>query len=175
MTEQSDMISDVIDNLRRTIQALNESYKIIEKETGLTNHQLWAVKIIADTAPIKVSELAKGMFLHPATIVGIVDRLEAKGLVVRTRSKEDRRVVKLDLTPQGMDLIANAPEAAQVKLIKGLEALPKKNLLQVVEGMERVVSILGVEECIPQLMLAQDLNMPVSKLPPDAAATPRME
>jgi DNA-binding MarR family transcriptional regulator len=162
MTNQGDTISEVIDNLRRTVQALNESYKAAEKKTGLTSPQLWAVKLIASAAPIKVSELAKGMFLHPATVVGIVDRLEAKELVVRTRSTEDRRVVELDLTPQGKKLVANAPEAAQIMLVKGLEALSPKNLQLVAAGMEQLVGILGAEDRVPQLLFSQDMNMPVS-------------
>lgn len=163
MTEQGETISKVIDNLRRAIQALNESYKATEKETGLTSAQLWAIKLIAAAAPIKVSVLARGMFLHPATIVGIIDRLEAKGLVVRTRSTEDRRVVELDLTNQGQELVAHAPEAAQIKLVKGLEALPKKSLQQVAAGMKQLVGILGAEENIPQLLFSQDMNMPTGK------------
>ncbi|MBC7961965.1 MAG: MarR family transcriptional regulator [Steroidobacteraceae bacterium] len=161
MIEQGNTVSQVIDNLRRTIQALNESYKSIEQDTGLTSPQLWAVKLVASAAPLKVSELAKGMFLHPATVVGIIDRLEAKGLVVRTRSTEDRRVVELDLTPAGRELVAKAPEAAQVMLVRGLETLPKKSLQQVAAGMEQLVRILGAEDRVPQLLFSQDMNMPV--------------
>lgn len=175
MTEQGDAVSQVIDNLRRTIQALNESYKSTEQETGLTSPQLWAVKLIANAAPIKVSELARGMFLHPATIVGIIDRLEAKGLVVRTRSTEDRRVVELDLTSTGRELVANAPEAAQVMLVKGLEALPEKSLQQVAAGMEQLVRILGAEGRVPQLLFSQDMNMPVRQKNLDRPANSTME
>ena len=175
MNRQNDTISEIIDNLRRTVQALNEFYKAAEKETGLTNPQLWAVKLIAAAAPIKVSELAKGMFLHPATVVGIIDRLEAKGLVVRTRSKEDRRAVELTLTPQGQELVANTPEAAQIMLVKGLKALPPENLLQVAAGMEQLVAVLGAEERVPQLLFSQDMNMPVSHKNLDRAATTTTE
>lgn len=165
MGDQDDTISGVIDNLRRTIQALNESYKVTEMETGLTSPQLWAVNLIAGAAPIKVSELARGMFLHPATIVGIIDRLEAKGLVLRTRSTEDRRVVELELTPLGRELVANAPEAAQVRLVKGLETLPKQSLSQVAKGMKHMVAILGAQGRVPQLLFSQDMNMPASQKP----------
>lgn len=175
MTGQDDTIPGVIDNLRRTIQALNESYKATEKETGLTSPQLWAIKLIANAAPIKVSELARGMFLHPATIVGIIDRLEAKGLVMRTRSTEDRRVVDLDLTPLGRELVAHAPEAAQVRLVKGLEALPEKSLQHVAEGMKQLVGILGAEEYVPQLLFSQDMNMPASSKSPELPANTTKE
>lgn len=161
MTDKGEKVSEVIDNLRRTIQALNEHYKSAERESGMTSPQLWAIKLIADAAPIKVSELARRMILHPATVVGIVDRLEAKELVLRTRSTEDRRVVELDLTPHGREFVARAPEPAQDMLIKGLEALPEKRLQLVADGMAQLVRILGAEEREPQLLFSQDVNMPV--------------
>src|SRR3974390_3278726 len=98
MGNNADEISEVIDNLRRSIKAINEYSRNAEKETGLTGPQLWAIKLVAGNAPIKVSDLARHMYLHPATVVGILDRLESKGLVQRTRSTEDRRVVEIDLT-----------------------------------------------------------------------------
>lgn len=161
MTVKGEKVSEVIDNLRRTIQALNEHYKTAERESGMTSPQLWAIKLIAAGAPIKVSELARRMILHPATVVGIVDRLEIKGLVVRTRSTEDRRVVELDLTPKGREFVAKAPEPAQDMLIKGLEALSEKRLQLVADGMAQLVRILGAEEREPQLLFSQDVNMPV--------------
>lgn len=71
-------ITDTIDNLRRIYFAINEYSKSAERTTGLTGPQLWALKIIDHKAPIMVSELAHKMFLRPATVVGIIDRLEKK-------------------------------------------------------------------------------------------------
>ncbi len=70
MGNSAETISEVIDNLRRAIKAINEYSKSAEKETGLTGHQLWAIKLVAGNAPIKVSDLARQMYLHPATVVG---------------------------------------------------------------------------------------------------------
>lgn len=157
--DENNTIAEIIDNLRRTIQALNEHYKNAERGTGLTSPQLWAIKLIAAASPIKVSELARRMFLHPATIVGILDRLEAKGLVARTRSTEDRRVVELDLTAQGREFVARAPEPAQDLLLKGLEALPAKQLHLVADGMDQLVRILGAEKREPQLLFSQEVSL----------------
>ena len=105
MTETARMVADIIDNLRRVFQVIHEQSKKIERETSLTGPQLWAIKVIAESAPIKVSDLARRMYLHPATVVGILDRLEGRGLVTRKRSREDRRVVEIDLTAQGRFLV----------------------------------------------------------------------
>ena len=163
MPIKSKLVADMIDNIRRVFQAVNEYSKKAERETGLTSPQLWAIKVIAEGAPIKVSELARRMYLHPATVVGILDRLETRELVLRTRSKEDRRVVEIDLTEQGRDLLTQSPEVAQGLLVKGLETLPKEKLFQLDEGLKSLVKILGAQEIPPKLLLSPEVNLPKRK------------
>lgn len=163
MENTAETISEAIDNLRRAIMAINDYSKKAEKETGLTGPQLWAIKIVAKSAPIKVSEVARQMYLHPATVVGILDRLESKGLVQRTRSTEDRRVVEIDLTEQGRVVIDKAPEVAQGMLVKGLEALSKTSLFHVSKGMREIVRILGAEDLPPQLLFSHEVNAPLKQ------------
>jgi len=160
VTKKSKVVADIIDNLRRVFQVVNEQSKKVERETGLTGPQLWAIKVIAEAAPIKVSELARRMYLHPATVVGILDRLEGRGLASRTRSQEDRRVVEIELTGQGKELVAKAPEVAQGLLVKGLEPLPAEKLLFIADGLEQLVRILGAQEIPPKLILSPEVNIP---------------
>ena len=150
MRKKAQDISEVIDNLRRIFQAVTECSKAAERETELTGPQLWALKLLAQAAPMRVSELARQMYLRPATVVGILDRLEAKNLVTRVRSREDRRAVNLHLTETGQAVVANAPEVAQVMLVNGLEALSDQQFSHVLEGMQHMVRILGAEQLIPQ-------------------------
>lgn len=154
------LVAGIIDNLRRVFQVVNEQSKKAEHETGLTGPQLWAIKNIAESAPIKVSDLARKMYLHPATVVGIIDRLELRGLVERTRSTTDRRVVEIALTDLGKQKVAQSPEVAQGLLVKGLEALPDKKLSSISGGLEQLVKILGAQEIPPQLILSPEVNLP---------------
>lgn len=147
---RSEEIPEVIDNLRRIFQAVGECSLSAERETELTGPQLWALKILARHAPLRVSELARQMYLRPATVVGILDRLETKGLVTRTRSQKDRRAVDVELTEVGTVLVAQAPEVAQVMLVNGLSALAEEEFDRVLEGMRHMVKILGAEHLIPQ-------------------------
>ena len=141
---------EIIDNLRRVFQAINEYSRNAEKTTGLTGPQLWALKILDNTSPIRVSELAQRMYLRPATVVGILDRLEMKGLISRTRSMDDRRAVDLYLTEMGKQLADKAPEVAQAMLMKGLDELTEEQFSTVEEGMKLMVRMLGAEQLTPQ-------------------------
>ncbi len=160
MAEKTKLVADIIDNLRRVFQAVNEQSKRVERETGLTGPQLWAIKMISEAAPLNVSELARRMYLHPATVVGILDRLEGRGLVSRTRSTRDRRVVEIELTAQGQDLVAKSPEVAQGLLVKGLEPLSEDKLHHIDDGLDQLVRILGAQETPPQLILSPEVNVP---------------
>lgn len=152
MENSAETISEVIDNLRRVIKAISEYAKCAEKKTGLTEHQLWAIKLVAGNSAIKVSDLARQMYLHPATVVGILDRLATKGLVQRRRSTKDKRVVEIDLTAEGRIVVDKIPQVAEDMLTNKLEALPEKRLSRVSKGMREIVGILSAgKSCSPSM------------------------
>ena len=94
-------IADVLDNLRRVFRVVHRYSKRAEKVGGLTGPQVWAMKVLAESAPLRVTDLARRMYLHPSTVVGILDRLEQQAQVTRTRSEKDHRVVTVSLTGKG--------------------------------------------------------------------------
>lgn len=159
MIDRTCIVATTIDDLRRIFQAISDFSRQAERVTGLTGSQLWAVKIISECRSIKVSELSRRMYLHPATVVGILDRLEAQELVQRNRSKTDRRVVYVELTPKGETLVKTSPDVAQGLLVKGMEQMSDENLLRIHEGMSRFAKILGVEGIPPRLILSNDVNI----------------
>jgi MarR family transcriptional regulator, organic hydroperoxide resistance regulator len=160
MTEKAARVAQIIDNLRRVFQVVNEHSKKIGRATGLTGPQLWAIKTIAQEAPVMVSEIARRMYLHPATVVGILDRLEKQGHIARVRSTEDRRVVRVELTRQGQNLVKKAPQVAQGLLVAGLEKLSASRLQIISEGLDQMVDILGAQNIPPQLILSPEVNKP---------------
>lgn len=160
MRDKNQKISDIIDNLRRVFQILNEQSKKVEKETGITGPQLWAIKVINEYAPINVSDLANRLYLHPATVIGIIDRLEKQNLAKRRRSKQDRRVVWIELTTKGNDLVKSAPEVAQGLLVAGLEELSSNNIVEIDRSMRCLVKIFGAQTIPPKLIRSDEVNLP---------------
>jgi DNA-binding MarR family transcriptional regulator len=160
MSKKKPIISNIIDNLRRVFQILNEQSKKVERETGLTSAQLWTIKTINESSPVKVSDLANKLYLHPTTVVGIIDRLEKQDLVRRRRSKDDRRVVWIELTDKVNNLIKSAPEVAQGLLVSGLEEISANNLIEIDRSMKLLVKIFGAQRIPPKLILSAEVNMP---------------
>lgn len=134
-------ITEIIDHIRRVFQVTNEQSKKAKRETGLTGPQLWAIKMIGELSPVRVSDLAARMYLHPATVVGILNRLELRGFIKRMRTSEDRRVVKIELTDVGNAIMAKAPQVAQGLLVTGLEVLPLRKPQDISANLEELVHI----------------------------------
>lgn len=79
-------------------------YSVYLDEFGLTYTQYIAMLIIWDKKEISVSALGKELFLDSGTLTPLLKKLEAKGFVARTRSKEDERKVIISATKEGAAL-----------------------------------------------------------------------
>ena len=73
----------------------------VEGLEHLSMQELNAISVIGREGPCIMRKIADRMRLAVSTITTIVDKLVAKGLVVRERSEEDRRIVKVSLTQKG--------------------------------------------------------------------------
>ena len=89
---------------RRSMTAIKESMRELSIQLSLLNHQVGAhldlrdvdlgcLDTIARHGPLSPSALARRAGLHPATVTGILDRLERGGWVARERDPSDRRAV----------------------------------------------------------------------------------
>lgn len=74
------------------------------QELKLSPPQVMALRLLEPEAPMPMSELAGLMHCDNSNITGIVDRLEARGLVTRRPATHDRRVKHLVLTDDGLAL-----------------------------------------------------------------------
>jgi MarR family transcriptional regulator, organic hydroperoxide resistance regulator len=79
-------------------------------ELDLSPPQAHALKLLRPDHPIAMRALADGLHCDPSNITGIVDRLEARGLVERRAAPGDRRIKTLVLTGDGVRLRARLLE-----------------------------------------------------------------
>src|SRR5688572_22327259 len=89
---------------RQLTRAIKESLRELSNQLSLLNHHVSAHVDLNDTdldclelinrhGPLSPSALARRAGLHPATVTGILDRLERGGWVARERDPSDRRAV----------------------------------------------------------------------------------
>jgi len=138
-------ISEIMQSLRRMIKSLQDYSRMISSHFGITGPQLWALKTICQRGNLSLGELSRGMYLHPSTVSGVVDRLEKKGFVLRDRTEKDRRVVKVCLTPKGKMLVRRTPNPVQGKMIYGLRKLKKEKLNLIHGSVQELVEIMEAQ------------------------------
>jgi DNA-binding MarR family transcriptional regulator len=76
---------------------------------GLTSAQWGPLLRLRKAGPSTVVELARWLQVDAGAMTRLLDRLEKKGLCKRVRSTEDRRVVQVELTADGVAAIAEVP------------------------------------------------------------------
>src|SRR6184192_2428036 len=116
---------DIVQGLRRIVKALQSYSQDVRNAYGLTGPQLWALKTLQRNGRMSTGRLAAALAVHQSSASILIDRLDKRGLVRRSRGRLDHRFVNLELTKRGAALAADAPEAAQGRLLHALRRCPR--------------------------------------------------
>lgn len=90
--------------LYRTLDAVMPEFRELFARHNLTEQQWRVLRVLWEEQRASSAELSARTLLPAPSLVGIIDRLEKKGLVVRVRSTTDRRVVHVTATAEGREL-----------------------------------------------------------------------
>jgi DNA-binding MarR family transcriptional regulator len=93
----TNVVKDAIRGMRTELAMLNRR---ISGRLELKDGDLDCLELIARVGPVGPSALARAAGLHPATMTGVLDRLEKGGWVARDRDPGDRRSVVLRVRPE---------------------------------------------------------------------------
>ncbi len=118
----------------RRLQQIAVAIFLQETEaSGLTPIQYAALQALRMAPGIDQRSLARSIGLDASTIGGVVERLEARGLLLRRGTPEDRRVRLLTLTPDGealLDEVAPAVLQAQKRILAPLPRAQRQEFMR---------------------------------------------
>jgi DNA-binding MarR family transcriptional regulator len=112
-------------DIRRLHQIAVALFMAETEPFGITPVQYAALQAVQNAPGTDQRTLARTIGFDTSTIAGVIDRLEARGLMLRSASAQDRRVRLLTLTEAGQQLLADVTPSmlrAQARILAPLPA-----------------------------------------------------
>jgi DNA-binding MarR family transcriptional regulator len=156
--------------LRRITRSVALHSRQLAACSHITGPQLVCLRTVMQKGPMTATAISREVHVSPSTVVGILDRLEDKGLIERERGREDRRIVFITVTEAGRQLVRDTPSPLQQKLADALKALPAEERATITSSLERIVGLMesGAGVPPPAQMHSPMLDVPVEGVAPES-------
>ncbi|NQV58890.1 MAG: MarR family transcriptional regulator [Alphaproteobacteria bacterium] len=127
-------------NLRRAQTAVFQNFSESLKDCNITPGQFGVLVLIQANSGLNQTRLGNALGIDRSTVVGVIDRLEKRGLVERTPVPADRRSYALCLSDQGAALLRHARslvEAHERRIAQDLSPAEQKQLKALLARLSR--------------------------------------
>jgi DNA-binding MarR family transcriptional regulator len=142
--DKKEVINEIIELQRRMSQVMIPYAVKTWQELEVPLAQLKSLFFIVSKGETNLSILAQGLGVTPGDVTGIIDRLVAQGLVGRKPNPDDRRIIWLQATDKGRELLANLMESQTRHMVHILEYMTLEDLRSLLSGFSAFIH--AVEE-----------------------------
>lgn len=131
---------EVFLNIQRTADAMMQELLDVLRPFGLSITQYNVLRILrgAGQAGITCKEIGARMITRDPDITRLLDRLERRSLLTRSRAKEDRRFVSIRVTEAGLTLLKQLDAPIENKQVALMRHVPHPQLASLVDLLEQV-------------------------------------
>jgi DNA-binding MarR family transcriptional regulator len=136
----------VLKQFRLIYGSVREQFRHVEQACGISGSQLWLLHELRAAPGIGVSDLAHRLSIHQTTCSQLVEKLVARGYVLKTRSALDQRRVGLTITSSATRVLRNAPGPAEGLLPQALLGLSETTLQSLSTQLERLIGRLQPQD-----------------------------
>jgi len=144
--ERSGDVGVILDALRSIVRELRLASREAEQRVGVHGAQLHALRQLADSPTMSLTELADRTHTDISSVSVVVSRLVEQGLVARKSADDDRRRLSLALTPRGKSLLRRAPETGTSRLLRASAHLSDREVHGLANGLGKLVAGLDRED-----------------------------
>ena len=119
-------------------RSMKRALDIKLNENGITSSQYTVLEILWKHNGLSLTDLGKLLYFDNPTITGIINRMARAKLVRRMRDRNDRRVIKVHLTPKGLELQTILPKLARAvnkKAVENFEESEKKAIMDLTKRL----------------------------------------
>lgn len=157
----TNICNTVLKTIRGLIRTVNIQAKELEQAYGVTGAQLVIMQEIQNTAFITTGKIAENLDISQSTATLILDKLENKGLVERTRDLQDKRKWLLTLTATGEKLLKLAPTPLHNEFIHRFERLPHWQQTQILSVLQQVIDLFNAPSLINESAAIIEANIEI--------------
>lgn len=132
-------VVDIEHRLRHVAGIVRRRGRRLLEQYGITPPQFDALLILHGDGELTIGDLSNRLYLAYSTTTDLVDRLETAGFVVRKRSHDDRRVVRVQILESGANMIEKVLDARRAYLNQVLESVStedKTDILRVLDLLD---------------------------------------
>ena len=130
----------ILKKLRIIIRTAAQHSSWIDKQCGVNGAQLWIMQELQEAGELRVGELTARLAVHQTTTSNLVEDLDKRGYVTKTRSAKDQRVVTVMLTEKGVATLLKAPKPARGLLPEALLQLDRASLDELDNGLQGLLA-----------------------------------
>jgi DNA-binding MarR family transcriptional regulator len=134
LSEEMDFVTAFRDAWRR-IQRLSEKNLAT---IGISVTELRILKLLSVNGPLPMTRFASEFYMTPASVTGLVDRLEGDGLVERERLSGDRRVIHVSVTQSGRERLAAGLKLNNLFAERVLGSLSKEQQKELIRLLDKL-------------------------------------
>ncbi|HZK83224.1 MAG TPA: MarR family transcriptional regulator [Desulfosporosinus sp.] len=136
--------ADLMEETDHLFRAVWKKYQcfLMPEEGNLSMHQMMFLKYLELRVTCTPSDIAKQFGITLGAVTGFVDRLYKLGLITRTRSEEDRRVVIIQLSPQGSEPLTAFEEIRKTKFARIFQKLDLPQVAELNKALGQLNAVL---------------------------------
>ncbi len=137
---------DVLKQFRLIYGSVRQHFRQVEELCGVSGSQLWMLHELQESPGIGVSDLAHRLSIHQTTCSQLVEKLAARGYVLKTRSAHDQRRVGLTITRTAARILKDAPGPAEGLIPEALFGLSEATLQSLAANLGQLIDGLHLQD-----------------------------
>ncbi|AEX85068.1 MarR family transcriptional regulator [Marinitoga sp. 1135] len=128
------MLFDLMSNFTKIISNFSEAEK-------LRTIEFYIIVFLGLKGPQKMAKIAEIFSTTKSNVTNIIDSLEEREYVIRNRSKDDRRVILIELTEKGKNVFNETTENFKLIFEDFMKKVSKEDFEIIEKGFEKIISL----------------------------------
>jgi len=136
-----ELVDGILSASRALVAVAARSLATVAEDVTLAQYR--ALVELASRGPLRSADLALALTVDRSTATRMCDRLVRKGLVTRRRVDQDRRAVRISLTPAGQELVAEVSRRRRAEIRRIVRRMPASHREWVSEALHSFAAAAG--------------------------------